>query len=99
MAESRFEDCCGTPKGAVCMCTPSPDESPLPLRFSESGCANWQRKGLHDGNLLVGASPVVGYFAFRLENLANSALHRVLGGSTSAVAPRPVDQFQMRNQS
>ena len=25
------------PRGAVCMCTPSPDESPLPLRFSESG--------------------------------------------------------------
>ena len=32
---------------------------------------------MHDENLLVGASPVVDFFAFVLENLANSALHRV----------------------
>ena len=41
--------------------------------------------------MLVGASLVVDYFAFELENLANSALHRVSGRSVSAVVPRPVD--------
>jgi hypothetical protein len=34
-----------------------------------------QWEGLRDENLFVGASPVVDYFAFMSENLANSALH------------------------
>ena len=88
----------GRPRGAVCMCTPSPDESPLPLRFSEFGCANWQRKGLRDGNLFVGASPVVDYFAFMLENLANSALHRVSGEPLRRCVLRPVDQASNEKQ-
>jgi hypothetical protein len=34
------------------------------------------------------ASPVVDYFAFVLENLANSALHRVSGRTGDAEGPK-----------
>ena len=40
------------------------------------------------GTLLVGASPVVDYFAFVLENLANSALNRVSGRFGEAVGSK-----------
>ena len=55
--------------------------------------------GLHDGNLLVGASPVVDYFAFMLENLANSALHRVSEEPLRRCVLRPGDSAQMQSES
>ena len=41
--------------------------------------------------MLVGALPVVDYFAFVLENLSNSAIHLVSGRSAPAVVPIPGD--------
>ena len=63
---------------------------PLPptSRHSPQALRNLREGGLHDENLLVGASPVVDYFAFVLENLANSALHRVLGRFGEAVGSK-----------
>ena len=57
-----------------------------------------QWEGLRDGNLFVGASPVVDYFAFMLENLANSALHRVSGEPLWRCVLRPVDQASNEKQ-
>jgi hypothetical protein len=57
-----------------------------------------QWEGLRDGNLFVGASPVVDYFAFMLENLANSALHRVSGEPLRWCVLRPVDQASNEKQ-
>ena len=57
-----------------------------------------QWEGLHDGNVFVGASPVVDYFAFMLENLANSALHRVSGEPLRRCVLRPVDQASNEKQ-
>ena len=53
----------------------------LRVQMAEGGLAGWD-------TVLVGASPVVDYFTFVLENLANSALHRVSGRSASAVRPQ-----------
>ena len=63
---------------------------PLPptSRHSPQALRNLREGGLHDENLLVGASPVVDYFAFVLENLANSALHRVTGRFGEAVGSK-----------
>ena len=58
-----------------------------------------QWEGLHDGNLFVGASPVVDYFAFMLENLANSALHRVSGEPLRRCVLRPGDSAQMQSET
>jgi|SRR6056300_664871 hypothetical protein len=71
------------PRGGGVHGTPSPDESPFPSGSPNLG-VQLQRKSSHDENLFVGASPVVDYFAFVLENLANSALHRVSGRSGDA---------------
>ena len=79
--------------GAVCMCTPSPDESHFPSGSPNLG-VQLQRKGSHDENLLVGASPVVDYFAFVLENLANSS-----GEPPRRCVLRPGDSAQMQSES
>ena len=71
------------PRGGGVHVHPLPDESPFPSGSPNLG-VQLQRKGSHDENLFVGASPVVDYFAFVLENLANSALHRVSGRSGDA---------------
>ena len=85
------------PRGGGVHCTPSPDESPFPSGSPNLG-VQLQRKGSHDENLFVGASPVVDYFAFMLENLANSALHRVSGEPLRRCVLRPVDQASNEKQ-
>ena len=50
-------------------------------QLAAEGLARWD-------TVFVGASPVVDYFAFMLENLANSALHRVLGRFGEAVGSK-----------
>jgi len=85
------------PRGGGVHCTPSPDESPFPSGSPNLG-VQLQRKGSHDENLFVGASPVVDYFAFMLENLANSALHRVSGEPLRRCVLRPVDHASNEEQ-
>ena len=77
-------NCGHSPSGGRGACaSPPPDEPPFPSDSPNLGVP-MQRNGSHDENLLVGALPVVDYFAFVLENVANSALHRVLGRSGEA---------------
>ena len=58
-------NCGHSPSGGRGACaSPFSDEPPLPPGEG----------GLHDENLLVGASPVVDYFAFVLENLADETV-------------------------
>src|SRR6056300_742025 len=85
------------PRGGGVHGTPSPDESPFPSGSPNLG-VQLQRKSSHDENLFVGASPVVDYFAFMLENLANSALHRVSGEPLRRCVLRPVDSAQMQSE-
>ena len=81
-------NCGHSPSGGRGACaSPPSDEPPLPSDSPNLGVP-MQRNGSHDENLLVGASPVVDYFAFVLENLANSALHRVLGRFGEAVGSK-----------
>ena len=84
--------------GAQCASAPGtrprgfPDESPLLMPLANGGLARWN-------TVLVGASPVVDYFAFMLENLAilhSSCLREIRQVS---VVPRPVDLLQMRSMS
>ena len=72
------------PRGAVCMGTPSPDESPLPLSLAGSaepesaiGRGRACMMGYSVGRGVTRESLLVNYFACMLENLTNSALHRV----------------------
>ena len=74
------------PRGAVCMGTPSPDESPLPLSLAGSaepesaigrGRACMMGYSVGRGVASCEVFRSVDYFACMLENLANSALHRV----------------------
>jgi len=49
--------------------------------------------------VLVGESLVVDYFTFVLENLANSALHRVSGDPLRRWSSDPGDSAQMQSES
>ena len=63
---------------------------PLPptSRHSPQALRKLREGGLHGDNWWVGASPVVDYCAFVVENWANSALHRVLGRFGEAVGSK-----------
>ena len=87
------------PRGGGVHVHPLPRRVAAPPQVLRNLRAPLAEGGLHEENLLVEASPVVDYFAFMLENLANSALHRVSGEPLRRCVLRPGDSAQMQGES